>query len=379
MPHKPTTILHTEWSKGWGGQEIRILAETQAFIARGYRMLIACQPDSQLFERASQAGVETIALVIRKGPSIGAILKTRRIIKQQKVDLVHTHSSVDAWKCGIAAKLSGIPVVRSRHLSTLIKTSPFSYFVYMKIADRVITSGQSIKDTMIRRNAMPEQNIVSAPAGIDEKRFTPDIDGSAIRQHYGFSSSDFVVGIVSVLRSWKGHDDLIDAIKILHNENKSVRLMIVGAGPQEQRLKERIEKEALHSFVVLCGHQSDVPAYIAAMDCFVLPSTKNEATSQVLPQAMAMQKPVIATDVGGLPEVVIDRQTGLLVPAHSATALAQAISWVHTHAQESAEMAARGRAHCLQHFTFDTMINTTEAVYQTLLAHKSAAQTDPVG
>lgn len=365
------TILHTEWSRGWGGQEIRILAESRAFLRKGYDMLIACQPDGLLMQRAREAGVTTVPLVLRKGLHWSEVSETMRIIDRHGVDIVHTHSSVDAWKCGLAAKIRGVPVVRSRHLSTLIKTGWLSYFVYMKLADKVITSGSAIKDAMVQRNRMPAERIVSVPAGIDESRFTPEVDGGPVRRAQGFADDDFVIGIVAVLRLWKGHYDLIEAVKRLSLRGIPVKLLIVGGGPQEENFRAHIRAEGLEDHIRMVGHQDDVPAHIAAMDCVVLPSTRNEATSQVLPQAMAMKKPVIATSVGGLPEVVLNGETGLLVPPGDPAALAQAIDSLHGDPERARALAEQGYRHCLRHFTFTRMIEDTEAVYLDLLRRRT--------
>ena len=369
MPtHTPkANILHTEWASGWGGQEIRILAESQAFIARGYHMIIACQPDSPLMQRANEAGVPTIPLVLKKGLSFGAVFDTKKIIKEQCIDLVHTHSSVDAWRCGIAARLTGVPVVRSRHLSTPIKAIATSRYVYMKLADKVITSGQSIKDRMVDINGMNAEKIVSVPAGIDEKRFHPGVDGSKVRQEFGFTADDFVVGIVAVLRIWKGHTYLVQAVKQLLDDGRRVKLLMCGAGPQQENLEKLIEELGVGDDMVMAGHRKDVERCIAAMDCVVLPSTKNEATSQVLPQAMAMKKPVIAADAGSLAEVVIDKQTGRLVPIEDVSALKEALTWMIDKPDERQQVAEQGYQHCMDHFTFTQMIDSTEAVYRELL------------
>jgi hypothetical protein len=158
-------ILHTEWSKGWGGQEIRVVAESVAFRGRGYQVTIACQPDSLILPRAQEAGIPVIPLVQTKGLRPAGVLKAMRIIRAHRFDLVHTHSSVDAWNFGLAARFLGVPVVRSRHLSTRISRGPLSYLLYMKLADRVITSGQAIKDVMVERNRMRPERIVSIPPG----------------------------------------------------------------------------------------------------------------------------------------------------------------------------------------------------------------------
>ena len=122
----------------------------------------------------------------------------------------------------------------------------------------------------------------------------------------------------------------------------------------------------------MTGHRQDVPSLMKAMQCVALPSTDNEATSQVLPQAMAMKVAVIATDVGGLAEVVINHETGLLVPPRDTNALAAAIRWIYEHPREARQMAEKGYEHALANFTFDRMIERTEQVYLDVLksAHR---------
>ena len=118
-------------------------------------------------KKAIEAGVTAIPLKMRSGIDLIAAWKAFSILAKYQVHIVHTHSSVDGWCCGLAGTLAGIPVVRSRHLSTPISKSPLSYFVYMMLADRVVTSGQAIRKTMINNNRMHSDRIVSVPAGID--------------------------------------------------------------------------------------------------------------------------------------------------------------------------------------------------------------------
>jgi glycosyltransferase involved in cell wall biosynthesis len=355
--------LHTEWSGGWGGQEMRIVAESLAMRARGHKVVIACQPDSRILQEAKAADLPTVPMRIRKGLDVAGIARCVQAIRSHRIDLVHTHSSPDAWTCGIAARLAGVPVVRSRHLSTPVKRGWSSRLVYGRLADRVITSGQAIRNHLIEVNALDSARIVSIPAGIDVQRFAPVADSHAVRRELGFSDSDFVVGIVAVLRSWKGHTHLIDAVHRLAAGKVPVKLLIAGAGPQEDALKHKVRQLGMESRVLMLGYRTDVPRLIGAMDCCVLPATKNEATSQALPQALSMKIPVIATAIGGLPEVVIDQQTGLLILPGDVEALRRALLWVHQHPAQSKQMAERGYAHVHAHFTFEKMIDRTEAIY----------------
>jgi glycosyltransferase involved in cell wall biosynthesis len=363
-------ILHTEWSGGWGGQEMRIVAESVALRARGHTVVIACQPDSQILEKARAEGLLTVPMRMRKGLDAAGIAQCLRAIRAHAIDLVHTHSSPDAWTCGIAARLAGVRVVRSRHLSTPVKRGWSSRLVYGRLADRVIASGQAIRDHLIAINAADPARIVSIPAGIDVQRFAPVADSSAVRRELGLADADFVVGIVAVLRSWKGHAHLIDAVQRLCAQNVPAKLLIVGAGPQNEALRRKVKELGMDASVLMLGHRDDVPRLIGAMDCSVLPATKNEATSQALPQALAMKVPVIATAVGGLPEVVIDRQTGLLIPPGDCDALCRALLWVYQHPAEATQMAGRGYAHVHTNFTFEKMVDRTEAVYRELLANR---------
>jgi len=364
-------ILHTEWSGGWGGQEMRVVAESVALRARGHKMVIACQPDSQILHEAKAEGLPTVPMRIRKGLDVAGIARCMQAIRAHGIDIVHTHSSPDAWTCGMAARLAGVRVVRSRHLSTPVKPGWTSRFVYGRLADRVITSGQAIRDHLIAINALDPARIVSIPAGIDVQRFAPVADSSAVRRELGLADTDFVVGIVAVLRSWKGHTDLIDAVHRLCAENVPAKLLVVGAGPQEEALKRKVQQLGMDGRVLMLGYRTDVPRLIGAMDCSVLPATKNEATSQALPQALAMKVPVIATAVGGLPEVVIDQQTGLLIPPGDADALCGALLWMHQHPAEAKQMAERGYAHVHANFTFERMVDRTEAVYRDLLINRN--------
>jgi len=360
-------ILHTEWSDGWGGQEIRILAESLEFIRRGHRVTIAAQPNSQLIQKAYESNVPVLCLEMNKGFNVKAIIKLVRFIKKNKVDIVHTHSSVDSRTGGIAGRIAGVKVVRSRHISIPVSKSKLTWFQYMKLADRVITSGEFIKNMLVSENKMLSSHIISAPAGADQERFSVSRDIENIKEKYNLDDHHFVVGMVSVLRSWKGHNYVINAFRELVNNIPNIRLLIVGDGPKKGEISDLIKKFSLDSHIILTGHQVDPVPFYKAMDVVILPSYAGEATSQTLPQAMLMGKPVISTDVGGLPEVVINNKTGLLVPPKDSKAIYDAILKIFSDKGLKNKLAENGRKHALNLFTFDKMIDTTQSVYVNLL------------
>ena len=366
MP-KQFKLLHTEWSDGWGGQEIRILEECKAFIGKGCEVIIAAQPNSALYSKSIEAEIPCIPIKMNKGINLTSIFKLIKIIKKFQIQIVHTHSSVDSRVAGIAASICGVSVVRSRHISIPISKSYLTRWQYMNLADRIITSGNEIRKEMISRNHMNPSQIISAPAGVNTKQFNLNRTLDDIRPKYNLTEEVFLIGIVSVLRSWKGHQYLIDAIEILKNTIPDIRLMIVGAGPQEEIIKEYINQLNLEDYVFLTGHQPDPAPFFKAMDLMVLPSYAGEATSQVLPQAMLMGKPVISTNIGGLSEVVINNETGIVIAPKDSYAIANAIEQLYGNEILRNRLAKEGQKHALNYFTFEKMIEITDSVYQSLI------------
>jgi glycosyltransferase involved in cell wall biosynthesis len=237
----------------------------------------------------------------------------------------------------------------------------------MKLADRVITSGETIRRQMIESNGYNPQKVISIPAGMDEKRFSPEINGDYVRRDLGIGEDNYLLGVVSVLRSWKGHVYLLEAFRTLREKIPHLKLLIVGNGPQERNIRKYIEGNGLAGKVIMTGHREDVPQILKSLDLFILPSYSNEATSQVIPQAMAMGIPVISTFTGGIGEVVENGETGKLVPPRDAPALSEAILWAYQNGEETRKMAEKARKFVLKDFTLTGMIDKTESVYRELL------------
>ena len=162
------TVLHTEASPGLGGQEVRTLNEARWTAERGWRVLLACQPDGRLLERARAAGVEAVPIRMRGPLDPRGVWALVRLIRRERVSLVHTHSSIDAWLGGMAARLCRVPVVRTRHVSIAIRRGPNP--VYRWLADRVITSGEAIRRVVIAAG-VPPARVIAIPAGVNLDAF----------------------------------------------------------------------------------------------------------------------------------------------------------------------------------------------------------------
>ncbi len=361
-----TTILHTEASVGWGGQEIRVILESVEFAKRGYRVLIACPAEARISAKAAEAGLRVINVAMPGPLNPKAIRRFLSIIKSEKVDVIHTHSSKDSWLAGIAGRWAKVPVVRSRHLSTLVGRSWFTTLVYRSLSDRIITSGAEIKRMLVERNNIDPEKITSIPAGVDTKLYHPGVSGAAVTKELKLAGAYPVVGCVAMLRSWKGQTDLFDSVPEIVKSYPEARFVIAGDGPIRDRLIAQVRSLGIEKYVIMTGLRKDVPEIIAALDIFVLLSTASEATSQVIPQALAIERPVVATNVGGLPEIIEDNVTGLLIPKNDPKAIAGAVIRLAGDKELGARLAKKGREKILKDFTLDVMIDKTEGVYNSL-------------
>ncbi|MBW2061869.1 MAG: glycosyltransferase family 4 protein [Deltaproteobacteria bacterium] len=368
--NRPIKLLHTEWSRGWGGQEIRILADCEGFLKKGYRVTLACKPGSPIIKAAVNKGIPTKTFPFLAPLDLKTIIPLALYLKRNRVDLVQTHSSIDSWTASLAARLVGVPVIRSRHISADISDSFFSKLLYMRLADRVITCGQVIKDIMVRVNGFNPEKIVSIPTGVDEKRFRPGLDPTPVRREFNLSQDDYVLGIVAIIRSWKGHEFLFEAVKLLGDEIPRLKVLVAGDGPARSYVEERARSFSVMDKVIFAGYREDTPQILSAMNRFVLPSTKNEGVPQAILQAMLAGIPVIASSAGGLTEVVEHGRTGLLAPPRDPAALKEAILASFRSPEKAKAMSITAREKALQNATLEKMIDKTEEVYLSVLGRR---------
>lgn len=164
-------IIHTEWSNGWGGQEIRILDECLGMAARGHQVALAGCPDGQLRQRAEAAGLPFHPLPMAGPWDLRAVLRLAALLRRQGADVVHTHSSVDSWVGGFAAPLAGAACVRTRHLSVPVNTNALN-FVY-RLPRAVATTGEGIRRHLVEDYGLTPARVMSIPTGVDTGRFAP--------------------------------------------------------------------------------------------------------------------------------------------------------------------------------------------------------------
>jgi glycosyltransferase involved in cell wall biosynthesis len=300
-----------------------------------------------------------VTLEMRGAADIGAVLRLRRLLRRERADLVHTHSSVDAWLGGLAARSLGRPVVRSRHV-----TIPIRHASVYRLADRVITSGERAA-ALVTGAGVPRRKVVAISAGVDLDRFHPGVSGKRVRDE--LAADGPLVGLIANLRGSKGHRYFIDAAGDVLRQVPAARFLIVGDGVGFADIERQLRERHLERAIRMLGFRRDIPEVMAALDVLVLPSVKSEATSQVILQALAVGTPVVATSVGGSPELIRDGVTGRLVPPADAAALARAIVDVLRDPDGARAMTRQGQAEVSATQSLDAVMRRTTAVYAELL------------
>jgi glycosyltransferase involved in cell wall biosynthesis len=341
----------------------------------GHRVFIACQPGSGILKVAREQGIPVEEVVIRGSFDLRAIRRLRRLIRTHGIDVVHTHSGKDSWVGGFAAKWAGARLlVRSRHLSVAISKNPLN-FVY-RMTDGVITTGEAIRDTMIADNGMDPDRIVSIATGVSLDRFDPDrVRGEAVRAEFGIPPDAIVVTMVAVLRSMKRHDVFLGAAAQLRKDFPGIRFLIVGDGPGRASIEELIRSSGLTRDCILTGHRLDIPEILAATDIFVLTSDRFEGVPQSISQAMAMRRPVVASPIGSIPELIRTEQTGLLATTGDPESFAKEISRLICDPALRERLGAAARRHVLAGYTDDIMAARTVEFYRHLLGRKKVQST----
>jgi glycosyltransferase involved in cell wall biosynthesis len=365
-------IVHTESSCGWGGQEIRILSEAAGMLARGHDVEILCPPKSFIFDAAKRYGITAYSLPINR-KSLSGVLAIRRWLIENKPDLINTHSSTDSWLSAIATRTLSqtIPIVRTRHISASVPKNRITRWLYCSATDHIVSTGESLREQLINENSFPAARITSVPTGVDSKCYLPAPDQQIVRRQLGLPEQGILIGIVATLRSWKGHDFLLDAFAMLRPG--SATLLVVGDGPRRNTIEQGISLRGLDSSVILAGNQTEVANWLQALDIFVLPSYANEGVPQALIQAMLTGLPCVTTSIGSISEVAISDETAIIVPERNAQAIFSALIRLINNPELRQRLGSSGRAHCLKNFTMSNMLDNMERVFRDVISRYQSA------
>jgi len=361
-------VVHTEASVGWGGQEIRTLTELRYLRSRGYATVLVAPPQSDISKAAKDDNFDVLNIPLKKTTQLWDFFRLRAFFAKHKPLVVATHSSIDSWVGLSAAKVAKVPLcLRYRHITSPAKNAPQNRFLYNKLADEVITTSDMISRQLIDELRIDPEKFHTIPTGIFPPSDLPDRDGArvALANELGLPANARFIGIVAIVRSWKGHRYLIEAFNKIAGEFNNHHLVIVGDGPMLPTLQnEDIPNSPFADRIHTVGHRSNVFDYFRAFDIAVLSSYKNEAIPQSIMQAMFSKTPVVASRFGGIPEIVTDRHTGRLVEPANAASLAEGLAEVLHHRDEASIWTENAHQMVVQKHTVEAMGSQVEAIFE---------------
>lgn len=286
-------------------------------------------PSHRIVDEFQDLGIPFTHLDAHSLRDVTAFRELMKLIKAERIDLIHSHLAFGIMWGALASELAHIPLVVTLHSygappkGVREKTWAALSGLAARRAAKVVCVCDAQRMEQLQSGDVNPTRLVTVYNGIDLDRFTfRDETRARLRREFGVSDGSPVVTMVALLRHVKGHDELVKAIPRVLGRFPQARFVLAGGGDREAELRAAVQE--FGDSVLFLGMRDDVPDILSASDLFVLPSY-SEALPTVLLEAMAMRLPVVATRVGGTPEIVADGETGLLIPTHDADALARAI------------------------------------------------------
>ena len=304
-----------ESSPNWGGQQYRLVREARWFRGRGHKVLVLCGETSELAAYLERGAPWIRVEKVRSWRGLRPLLRFASIVRQWRPDIIHTRSGQDStWGCFF--HFSGYAVVRSRHITIPEHVSRHDAARYRFGCRRIIAAAHVIKRDLVSRVGVSDSRIDVAGEGVDLQEFHPGLNGAAFRAEIEVAPQSPLFGVIGMLRSEKGQRNFVNAAARVLKSIPKARFVIVGGGQGSyaDSVSARIRQKfpMAPSPVVVTGYREDISHVMAALDVLVVPSLC-EAQTIVIPQAFAAGKPVIASRVGGIPELVRHEENGLLV------------------------------------------------------------------
>lgn len=334
----------------------------------GHRTILVAHADGELRQRA-QEGLDLVPLTPRTEMDLGAAWRLSRLIKRLGPDIVHAHDphgvAMAALALSMSTQLAKPPLVASRRVDFHMKNNSMSRWKYRQV-DCFICASEAIRQMLVA-DGVPAARAVTVYEGIDLER----VDAAPVaklHEELWLPHHAPIVGNVAALVPHKGQRHLIEAAALVVRQVPDARFVIAGEGELRPALERQIKEHHLEKHVLLAGFRPDVLSLHKAFDIFVM-SSVTEGLGTSLLDAMACEKPVVATAAGGIPEVVADGETGFIVPPRDHQAMAAALVRLLKDPALQRRLGTAGRARVQDRFNADRMLRDTLRVYQRVALH----------
>ncbi len=367
-------ILHLVAIRGKGGTGASTLSLVEGLADRGHKVAVVCFKRGLLYQSLKDKDKVELITGIKMAPGMRVhqwvkdLKKLKPFVDKFQPHIIHTHSSPDYWLGLLLSFMARAPLVRSRHVPVSLKSHPFNRLLFRRTA-AVIAVSHAVGDRYLSGvNWMPEK-VQVVYDGVDVDRFHPGVDGKAVRRELGMEKDDILLGSVARYSRVKGLAYFLMALGGIMTKDSCIHGLVVGRVKSKslyRKLREWLVEEGLEDRVALWEHHSQVEKVLAALDVVVLASLGSEGSSRVALEAGAMGKPLVATTVGALSEVVAIGKTGLLVPPGDVEALNKAFGEVRSP-QVRKIMGLNAWRRISRRFTREESVEKVEELYKEIL------------
>ena len=351
-------LLHLESSGSWGGQEYRTCLEINWLNTHGHNAWLICDPTSEVFRKARELGTRVLAMSLQRRIDPIASLRIWLFCRRRQIDLIKAYSSKDHWLC-LPLFLCGMPVTRARCITDPLGKKNRA-FIYKYGCAKIVADAQVIKREFIEQYRIAPEKIEVIGSAVDLSKFSPTRDPMKFRSELRLPASTPLITNIGMIRPDKGQFNFIQAARMVLQQRPDVRFVCVGegtgGGSRIKWVRQAVHRAGLEHQIVLTGYRWDTPDILAASNIVVIASLRTEASPIVLREAFASGRPVVATKVGDVPEIVAHGENGLVVEPGDSNALATAILLFLSDEKLAARCAANGLRYAREHFCFNRMM-----------------------
>lgn len=373
---KKKKILQLIDGLNFGGAEVLLVDLVRGIKKSGYDVSVGYSTHGPLEQRLLDLGIS-----YKRLPRLGRIdpflfIKICLLILREKPDIVHTHLFKSDLHGRLAARLCGVPVVVSTSHNNDVWARRFPlgqiYGMTAKLTDRVIAVSDEVREYQIQYTGISTEKIIVIENGVDVQRFSNQENaGLAIRNELQIQPAAPVIGIIGRLQPQKDHSNFLNAAVHIRKNLPEARFVIVGDGPLREELMAQAQTLGLGSAVIFCGVRQDIPAVLAALNVLVI-SSKWEGLPVTLLEGLAARCPIVSTAVGGVPNVVMDGESALLVPSVDSSALAIAVLKILQSPSLAKSLVEAGFEKVNNQFSLDAMVAKILNLYRELLENHDA-------
>jgi glycosyltransferase involved in cell wall biosynthesis len=373
---KKVKVLHLITELSIGGAQSSLLRLIEHFDNPRFEFSVACfyNADGSVAAQIRKIGVPVFDLGMKNKAQFSALANLYHLLKRERPFILHTwmfHANLPGRLFG---RLTQTPVIISSE-RTMGQEGHFRRRLNrltVPLTDCVICVSQSVADFASQRIGLPVERLVVIPNGIDPNQFENLPAKEHLRRYFNLPEKAFVIGAIGRPRPVKGYQFLLQALGALAPKFPDVLLLFVGNGPDRERLINQSQRMGLETSAIFWSDSTNIPRLLPSLNILAIPSLY-EGMPNVALEAMAAGLPVVATAVGGIPEVVLEGKTGFLVPPRDPEALARAIERIMQNPAQGIRMGQAGRQRVKEQFTIQETVRKVEQLYNTLLSGQRSA------